>query len=170
MLGSVDALSTLRGNGQKDSVLEGLHLLQATSTEPNPVKFKLIGTELNIDAGMFDIPVSVYPICKGDQFLAYPLVGSEHQRWGIVAKITGSGRTGIMTGSNSCKVDGVAVTYGGGKIMAPKSAKSGDRVWYLRRLSERRKAFGSKAGRRRSYSLRPVDNKCRQCFCRRRGR
>lgn len=25
MLGSVDALSTLRGNGQKDSVLEGLH-------------------------------------------------------------------------------------------------------------------------------------------------
>lgn len=77
---------------------------------------------------MFDIPVSVYPICKGDQFLAYPLVGSEHQRWGIVAKITGSGRTGTMTGSNSCKVDGVAVTYGGGKIMAPKSAKSGDRV------------------------------------------
>ena len=44
MLGSVDALSTLRGNGQKDSVLEGLHLLQATSTEPNPIKFKLIGT------------------------------------------------------------------------------------------------------------------------------
>ena len=51
MLGSVDALSTLRGDGQKDSVLEGLHLLQATSAEPNPVKFKLIGTELNIDAG-----------------------------------------------------------------------------------------------------------------------
>ena len=48
MLGSVDALSTLRGDGQKDSVLEGLHLLQATSAEPNPVKFKLIGTELNI--------------------------------------------------------------------------------------------------------------------------
>ncbi|MEQ2414283.1 hypothetical protein [Blautia acetigignens] len=77
---------------------------------------------------MFDIPVSVYPICKGDQFLAYPLVGSEHQRWGIVTKITGSGRTGTMTGSNSCKVDGVAVTYGSGKVMAPKSAKSGDRV------------------------------------------
>lgn len=128
MLGSVDALSTLRGNGQKDSVLEGLHLLQATSAEPNPVKFKLVGTELNIDADMFDIPVSVYPICKGDQFLAYPLVGSEHQRWGIVTKITGSGRTGTMTGSNSCKVDGVAVTYGSGKVMAPKSAKSGDRV------------------------------------------
>lgn len=83
MLGSVDALSTLRGDGQKDSVLEGLHLLQATSAEPNAVKFKLIGTELNIDAGMFDIPVSVYPICKGDQFLAYPLVGSEHQRWWV---------------------------------------------------------------------------------------
>ena len=33
-----------------------------------------------------------------------------------------------MTGSNSCKVDGVAVTYSGGKVMAPKSAKSGDRV------------------------------------------
>lgn len=48
--------------------------------------------------------------------------------WGIVAKITGSGRTGTMTGSNSCKVDGVAVTYGSGKVMAPKSAKSGDRV------------------------------------------
>ena len=62
MLGSVDALSTLRGNGQKDSVLEGLHLLQATSAEPNPVKFKLVGTELNIDAGMFDIPVSVRAI------------------------------------------------------------------------------------------------------------
>ena len=36
--------------------------------------------------------------------------------------------------------------------------------------TERRKAFGSKESRRRSYSLRPVDNKCRQCFRRRRGR
>ena len=77
---------------------------------------------------MFDIPVSVYPICKGDKFLAYPLVGAEHQRWGIVAKITGSGRTGTMTGSDSCKVDGVAVTYSGGKVLSPKGAKSGDRV------------------------------------------
>ena len=114
MSGFTSLVDSVRGNGQKDSVLEGLHLLQATSAEPNPVKFKLVGTELNIDADMFDIPVSVYPICKGDQFLAYPLVGSEHQRWGIVTKITGSGRTGTMTGSNSCKVDGVAVTYGSG--------------------------------------------------------
>lgn len=128
MLGSVDALSMIRGGKQADSVLEGLHILQATAAEPNPVKFKLLGTELNIDAGMFDIPVSVYPICKGDQFLAYPLVGEEHQRWGIVAKLTGNGRTGTMTGSDSCKVDGVAVTYSGSKILSPKSAKAGDKV------------------------------------------
>lgn len=106
----------------------GGNLISASRERSIEEMYNTVGTELNIDADMFDIPVSVYPICKGDQFLAYPLVGSEHQRWGIVAKITGSGRTGTMTGSNSCKVDGVAVTYGSGKVMAPKSAKSGDRV------------------------------------------
>lgn len=128
MLGSVDALNILRGGKQHDSVLDGVHIVQATSAEPNPVKFKLLGTELNISAGMFDIPVSVYPVCKGDNFLVYPLVGETHQRWAVIAKLNGSGRTGVMTGSNSCKVDGVATTYSGGKIIPPKSARSGDRV------------------------------------------
>lgn len=129
MTSNVDALKTVRGSGSKASPeLEGVHIVQATSAEPNEVHFKVVGTELNVDADMFDIPVSVYPICKGDQFLAYPLVGSEHQRWAIVAKLTGSGRHGTMTGSNSCKVDGVAVTYSGSKIKAPMSARSGDRV------------------------------------------
>lgn len=128
MLGSVDALGMLRGGNNRGSVLDGVHIIQATSAEPNPVKFKLLGTELNISAGMFDIPVSVYPICKGDKFLAFPLVGEAHQRWAVIAKLNGSGRTGTMTGSNSCKVDGVAVAYSGSKIIPPRAASSGDRV------------------------------------------
>ena len=68
MLGSVDALKMIRGGSNRDSELEGIHILQATAAEPNPVKFKILGTELNVDAEMFDIPVSVYPICKGDTF------------------------------------------------------------------------------------------------------
>lgn len=128
MLGSVDALKTLRGNGNTDSVLEGVHILEATNAEPNPITFKILGTELNVDAEMFTLPVSVYPICKGDKLLAYPLVGEEHQRWAVITKLNGSGRTGTMTGSNSCKVDGVAITYNGSKISPPKGAKSGDRV------------------------------------------
>lgn len=128
MLGSVDALRTLRGTGNKDPELEGIHVLQATTTEPNPVTFKILGTELSVDAGMFDIPVHVYPICKGDRFLAYPLVSEEHRRWAIIQKLDGTGRTGTMTGSNSCKVDGVEIPYSGGKIMAPKYARAGDRV------------------------------------------
>lgn len=128
MLGSVDALRTVRGTGDKDPVLEGIHILQVTTAEPNPVTFKIIGTELSVDAGMFDIPVSVYPICKGDTFLAYPLVGAEHQRWAILQKLNGSGRTGTMTDGNSCRVDGVAVIYSGDKIKAPRSAVAGDRV------------------------------------------
>lgn len=146
MLGSVDALDMIRGN-QKDAVLEGLHVIQATAAEPNEVKFKLLGTELNIDADMFDIPVSMYPICKNDQFLAYPLVGQEHQRWGIVAKLTGSGKHGTMTSGNSCKVDGVAVTYSGNKIIVPKSAKAGDRVAVI--------PFGTPENVR--YALVPID-------------
>lgn len=128
LLGNVDALSMLRGGGQRDPVLDGLHIVQATNAEPNPVTFKILGTELNVDAGIFNIPVSVYPICKGDLFYAYPLVGEEHQRWGIIQKISGTGRTGNMTGANSCKVDGVAITYSGSKIIPPQSAKAGDKV------------------------------------------
>ncbi len=128
MLGSVDALKMIRGGNNRDSELEGIHILQATAAEPNPVKFKILGTELNVDAEMFDIPVSVYPICKGDTFLSYPLVSETHQRWAIVAKLNGSGKTGTMEGSDSCRVDGVAVSYSGSKIVSPKGARAGDRV------------------------------------------
>lgn len=147
MLGSVDALGMLRGGKQHDSVLDGVHIVQATSAEPNDVKFKLLGTELNISAGMFDIPVSVYPICKGDKFLVYPLVGETHQRWAVIAKLNGSGRTGVMTGSNSCRVDGVAVVYSGGKIVPPKAARSGDRVAVI--------PFGTPDNVK--YALAPID-------------
>lgn len=128
MLRSVDALKLLRDKGNVDSVLEGIHILETTNAEPNPVTFKIVGTELNVDAEMFDIPVSVYPVCKGDRFLAYPLVGEEHQRWAVITKLNGTGRTGTMTGPDSCKVDGVAITYSGNKIIPPKGCKSGDRV------------------------------------------
>lgn len=128
MLGSVDALGMIRGGSKKASELEGIHVVQATNAEPNPVQFKLLGTELNIDEGMFTIPVAAYPICKGDTFLAYPLVGEEHQRWAILTKLSGNGRTGTMTGSDSCKIDGVAVTYSGDKVLSPVGARSGDRV------------------------------------------
>ena len=147
MLNAVDTLGVLRGKKERDSALEGLHVLQATSVEPNPINFKLIGTELNLDAGMFDIPVSVYPICKGDEFLAYPIVGEEHQRWGIVAKLTGSGKTGTMKDSESCKVDGVAITYSGSQIIPPKSAVAGDRVAVI--------PFGTRDNVR--YALVPID-------------
>lgn len=147
MLGSVDALGMLRGGNNRDSVLDGVHIIQATSAEPNPVKFKLLGTELNISAGMFDIPVSVYPICKGDRFLAFPLVGEAHQRWAVIAKLNGSGRTGTMTGTNSCRVDGVAVTYSGSRIIPPRAASSGDRVAVI--------PFGTPDNVR--YALAPID-------------
>lgn len=128
MTGAVDALKLMRGNQSKDGELEGIHLVQATSVEPNPIRFKLIGTELNISGGMFDIPVSMYPICMGDIFMAYPLIGSAHQRWAVIQKVSGTGKVGTMTGSNSCKIDGSDVVYSGSQILAPSGARAGDRV------------------------------------------
>ena len=65
MLGSVDALSTLRGNGQKDSVLEGLHLLQAPKSAKSGDRVAVIpyGTPNNVKYALVPIDYRIYTEC-----------------------------------------------------------------------------------------------------------
>ena len=124
---NADLLKILRGNGGKG--VGELRTAQAVTTDPDPVTFIVEGTDIALDADIFTIPLSVYPICKGDTFYVLPIAGSDNQRWGIISKINNTNAVGTMTGASSCRVTGIGRDYTANDlIIPPYVAKSGSQT------------------------------------------
>lgn len=112
-----DVLKIMRGKPTPG--VGELRILKAVTTDPDPITFVMQGTEQALDANLFTIPLSVYPICKGDTFYALPLAGSDSQRWGITAKINNTNAVGVMTGATTCQVPGIGRAYTVNDLLIP---------------------------------------------------
>lgn len=135
---AVDLLKLLRGGNGKDGANGGgLRVVKAVTTDPSPTTFVFEGTSLALDLDVFEVPVSVYPICSGDKFLASPLIGNSMNRWGIVSKINNGAVVGTMVSATSCTVSGIGRPYTSADLLIPpwvadsgssRKLKAGDRV------------------------------------------
>lgn len=98
----------------------GLKVVRVDATDPNPVTFVFEGTQLAIDIDIFEVPISAYPLRKGDRFLAFPLIGEgASQRWGLVEKLTGGVVLATMQSATSLKIDGITKTYVAADLVIP---------------------------------------------------
>ncbi|MEG1083985.1 MAG: hypothetical protein RSE04_06045 [Hydrogenoanaerobacterium sp.] len=137
---AVDILKLLRGQDGKNGTRGSsgsLRIVRAVTTDPSPVTFVFEGTSLALDIAIFEMPISLYPICAGDKFLASPLVGNNAQRWGIVSKINNGFAVGKMLSATSCKVEGIGRPYTSADLLIPpyvadsgscRKLKAGDKV------------------------------------------
>lgn len=123
---AVDLLKLLRGNGKSGgtasyggSVITGLRIIRAVTTDPNPITFVFEGTELALDLGVFEVPISLYPIRVGDKFFTYPIVGDNTQRWAVVEKINGGAVVGTMQSATTCQVNGIGRAYTSADLIVP---------------------------------------------------
>lgn len=112
-----DVLKMIRGE-QAQGIGE-LRTVRVATTDPDPVTFVMQGTEQALDATVFTIPLTVYPICKGDTFYVLPLAGSGSQRWGIVTKINNTNAVGIMTSATTCQVEGIGRPFTADELLIP---------------------------------------------------
>ncbi len=113
---SVDLLKLMRGPGNQT----GLKIIKVETTDPDPITFTFEGTAQAIDLVIFEIPVSCYPLRKGDRLLAYPLLDKEaSQRWGVLQKINGGITLATMAGATSLNVAGIDKTYGADDLLIP---------------------------------------------------
>ena len=136
---SVELLKLLRGKNGADGAngYGGLRIVKAATTDPSPVTFVFEGTSIALDMAVFEVPVSVYPICAGDTFLASPMIGSGTNRWGIVTKVNNAAAIGTMVSGTSCTVPGIGRTYTSADLLIPpwvadsgacRKLKAGDTV------------------------------------------
>lgn len=137
---AVDLLKLLRGQNGKNSAGGsggGLRIVRAVTTDPSPVTFVFEGTSLALDIAVFEMPISLYPVCAGDKFLASPLIGNNTQRWGIVSKINNGFAVGKMLSATSCQVEGIGRPYTSTDLLIPpwvadsgssRKLKAGDTV------------------------------------------
>lgn len=114
---SVDTLNKLRGKPPRG--IGELRIARVVTSDPDPVTFVMEGTETALDASIFTIPCSVYPICKGDTFYVLPIAGSDNQRWGIISKINGTNAVGTMTSASACQVPGIGRPYTASELLLP---------------------------------------------------
>lgn len=139
---AVDLLKLLRGQNGKDGAngYGGLRIVKAVTTDPSPITFVFEGTSLALDIDVFEVPISVYPVCAGDKFLASPLIGSSANRWGILAKINNGAAVGSMLSATSCQVPGIGRPYTSADLLIPpwvadsgasRKLKAGDQVVLL---------------------------------------
>lgn len=141
---AVDLLKLLRNGNSKTNVGgagDGLRIIRAVTTDPNPVTFVFEGTELALDIEIFEIPINLYPVCTGDRFLTGPIVGHDNQRWGVITKLNKGFVTGTMQSATTCKVDGIGRTYTSADLLIPsyvpediygnRNLKAGDTVILL---------------------------------------
>lgn len=113
---TVDILKIIRG--AKDQA--GLKIVKINTTDPDPITLVFEGTPLPLDLDIFEIPVSCYPLRKGDRLLAFPLVGQENgQRWAIITKLNGGVVMATMTGATSCQVVGIGRPYTAQDLIIP---------------------------------------------------
>lgn len=113
---TVDLLKLIRGEGGAT----GLKIIKVDATEPDPVTFIVEGTPTPLDLPLFEVPVSMYPLRKGDRFLAYPLISTEaSQRWGVIQKLTSGLVMATMESPTSLKIPGINKTYGASDLVIP---------------------------------------------------
>ena len=64
----------------------GLYVVTVDTDAPPTFVFE--GSEKQIDADLFEIPVEFQPVSAGDRFFALPILGKDDsQRWGLLQKI-----------------------------------------------------------------------------------
>lgn len=140
---AVDLLKLLRGSKSTDGASGsggGLRIVRAVTTDPSPITFVFEGTSLALDIDVFEVPISLYPICSGDKFLASPLIGKNTQRWGIMAKLNKGYAVGTMLTATTCQVSGIGRPYTSADLLLPsyvadngasRPLKAGDTVVLL---------------------------------------
>lgn len=114
----VRLLKAMRGPQAQDVALK---VIKVVSTDPNPITFVFEGSSQALDLDIFEVPVSMYPLRKGDRLLVLKLVGSDTDglRWAALAKINGGVTLATMQSTSSLKVAGIEKTYGASDLVIP---------------------------------------------------
>jgi hypothetical protein len=114
-------LKLLRKQATGDDVQDGLKIIQVKTTDPDPLTFVFEGTPLALDQEIFEIPVSCYPLIKGDRLLVYPMVeGGAANRWGAVAKLNRGTAAGTMKTADTLRINGIDHDYKKDVLLLPK--------------------------------------------------
>lgn len=115
---TVDLLGLIRGPKQDTS--QGIRVVRVVTTEPAPYTFIFEGDTVAVDMALFEIPVGMYPLRRGDRLLAYPMIDKGiSQRWAVIEKIDGGACLATMTGASSCQVAGIGRPYTGADLLIP---------------------------------------------------
>lgn len=113
----------------------GIKVVRAVTVEPDPLTFVFEGTKLAIDAEIFEIPYTMYPVRKGDRFLTYPMHSTgPASRWALLQKLNGCiAHLATMQGVDSLKIDGIDNIYAAADIIIPAGQvlQTGDKVIVL---------------------------------------
>lgn len=114
---SVDLLGIMRGGAPNTP---GMRIIRVVTTEPDPYTFIFEGDRQAVDVDLFEMPISMYPLRKGDRMLVYPLIDTgASQRWVAIEKINGGVTLGIMQSATSLTVPGIDKVYGADELMLP---------------------------------------------------
>ncbi|MHB1167340.1 MAG: hypothetical protein ACYC0N_02230 [Carboxydocellales bacterium] len=107
---AVNLLRLLRGSPGE---IPGLRVVTVKTAEPDEVTMAFEGTPLALDLDIFEIPVSCYPLRKGDSFLSFPIAGGgTAPRWGLLEKLNGGpSYLATMQTATSLKIDGSDKVY-----------------------------------------------------------
>lgn len=84
----------------------GLRIVTVATTEPNPITFVFEGDDKAVAFSLFEVPVSLYPLRRGDRLIVYPITEAlESQRWAALEKITtGTVIVGNVVGEHQVQV------------------------------------------------------------------
>lgn len=100
--------------------VQGMRVVTVVTTEPNEYTFVFEGDKVAVDMALFEMPVTMYPLRKGDRLLAFPLIDTEtSQRWAVVEKITGGVTLATMTSGSTLQVAGIDKEYGAEELILP---------------------------------------------------
>lgn len=118
-----------------------VQMAQIKTAEPDDVSIVLTGTNLALDLDLFEVPVDMYPLRAGDKFLALPIGPGDTGRWALISKLNCGQVMATMRSATSMQPDGMQVTYGADRVIAPaavlntdggdvfyRALRSGDRV------------------------------------------
>lgn len=115
---SVDLMALIKGS--KDTGSPGLRIAKVNTTEPEAITLIFEGAPLPLGLDIFEIPVSLYPLRKGDKFLVFPILGEGiSQRWAAVQKLSGGVTLAIMQSPTSLIISGISKTYTAADLVIP---------------------------------------------------
>ena len=126
------ALIRRLGGGKGSNV--ALRIVTVKTAVPYPITLVFEGTKIALDLDIFDVPITCYPLQKGDKFYTAPLAGGgAAPRWAIITKINQAQVLGNTTGSSTAyptgfTLDGSGYVYPITDLIAPASLKGGARI------------------------------------------